>query len=125
MHQRIRITLAVFLAVHLLAPSAGAAGKELLGKWRVMSLEMRGKKESTPKGKTMIVEFAAGGKFFTLMTGGDKTKRKEGTWKVEGNKLTTVVNSITEVMVYSITGNALKLSKVERGHHMFLERASR
>jgi len=82
-----RLVLGCGLAV-VLAAAAGADdkkdtpvdGKKLAGKWEPA--------EPLQGGTKVVVEFAKDGKMTLTATAGDKTEKLDGTYKVEGAKLT-------------------------------------
>lgn len=118
------VTLALVLA--LLCPAfAEAAPKKIMGKWQVTAMEREGKRMDAPKEIQIFIEFAAKGKFFATMKAGERTEKEEGTYKIAGKKLTTVVKGKTETMTFSTKGKELILSKKlkDRSESMILKRA--
>jgi uncharacterized protein (TIGR03066 family) len=121
----LRTMCAALVAVTLLCPAAASAAG-IAGKWNVVAAERQGKREPAPpadKG-AMTVEFAKGGKFIATVARPDKTKTREGTWKANGNTLTTVVQGKTETMTIELKGTKLKLTDMKHPDRLlFLERA--
>ena len=79
-----RAILGFGLAVLLVAAAGASAddkvdAKKLVGKWEPQGL---------PAGAKATVEFTKDGKLLVNFGFGDKTDKSEGTYKVEGNKLT-------------------------------------
>jgi len=121
----LRTICASLIAAALLLPAAAHAAS-IAGKWTVVATERQGKREEAPPAEkgTMFVEFAKGGKFIVSMTRPGKTQTKEGTWKVDGDTLTTVVESKTETMTIELKGQKLKLTATKHpDRSLYLERA--
>jgi uncharacterized protein (TIGR03066 family) len=121
-----RRTMCAALAGLVLLWAAAATAASIEGRWKVVAVEQAGKREPAPpadKG-TMIVEFAKGGKFIASVVGPQKTRKNEGTWKVDGNAVTTVVRGKTQSLKIELKGAKLKLTDTKHPDRaMFLERA--
>ena len=122
----LRTICAALITAALLLPAAAQAAS-IVGKWTVVATERRGKSEPVPpaaKG-TMTLQFAKGGKVIIGATGPDKkTQKKEGTWKVAGDKLTTVVEGQTKTVTIELKGRKLKLTDSDKpDQSIHLERA--
>jgi len=115
------------LAALLLAVSVQAA-PAFVGKWNVVAQERKGERRDTPAERKPVIDFQRDGKLVLSMTmtheGKTKTKTREGTWKLTGKKIVTVVEGRTEEMTFEVTGKKLKLTNPARaGEIMYLERA--
>jgi uncharacterized protein (TIGR03066 family) len=115
-------TIVVIFALSI--ASTALAKPNLVGKWTAVAREMKGKREPRPADLQMLVEFVKGGKFISTAARGKESKSREGTWKVEGNKLTTVLKGKAETVTFEIKGNKLTLTQVARPDvRLYLERA--
>jgi len=104
------LALAVVLA--LVCPSLSAAAPpKAMGKWQVVAMERDGKRSEAPKEFKIFIEFAAKGKFVASMKAGERVEKEEGTYKIDGKKLTTVVRGKTESMIFKLKGKQLILTK--------------
>jgi uncharacterized protein (TIGR03066 family) len=121
------ILTTVAVAILALGITGTASAKaSIVGKWKVVGMEKKGKRTPPPSDRQMAIEFTKDGKFITTLTQGDKSKAREGTWTVAGKTLTTVLNGRPEKMTYELKGNTLKLTQAERPDmHLYCERASR
>lgn len=113
----IKVLLA-WVAVLTLIPSTTIAGDSsaagLLGKWQAFAQEKRGKREEARPGVVWTLELQKGGKLIHSKGKVDKARRLEGSWKVDGDKLVTVIEGQTKTNVFKREGNKLVLSPVDR-----------
>jgi hypothetical protein len=124
---RSSVAILAGLTVVLLAGSVQAA-PAFIGKWNVVAEERNGERRETPPERKLIVEFQKSGKLVMIKIrkgeGGEKTKTREGTWKLSGKTIVTVFEGKTEEMTFELIGKKMKLSNPKRpGQHMHLERA--
>ena len=82
----------VVLALSGVAIAADVDGKKLTGKW-----ESKGEKD------TLVIEFKAKDKVKVTHTVGDKEAKAEGTYKLDGDKLTIKVKVKDEEKTHSVT----------------------
>ena len=82
----------VVLALSGMAIAADVDGKKLTGKW-----ESKGEKD------TLVIEFKAKDKVNVTHTVGDKEAKGEGTYKLDGDKLTIKVKVKDEEKTHSVT----------------------
>lgn len=106
---KLRALMAVctVLALSHACEAAGAAG--LTGKWKVVAEEKRGQRREVPPHISWTMEFLKGGKLVYA-----KRSRKEGTWKVDGDKLTTSIEGQTRTVTFKIAGDKLTVVNIER-----------
>ena len=113
------ISLALCLGVTALPSMGEAAPKSgLIGKWQAEAQEIDGKRYPVKPPMKIVFAFLKGGKVQVTVTLKDETKKQEGTYKVEGKKLTMSVEGKTEEMTYSISGSDLRLEKSMGGRTM-------
>ena len=110
-----------------LAAAVALAAPTLVGKWQAKTMEMKGESKPVPEGMKVVIEFGKGGKFTATMEAKDREgklqkKVEKGTWKVEGDTLTTTGKKKTETMTFKVEGKSLTLIKAERGEKMILSR---
>ena len=122
----LRITAVVFLLATTWAIPA-LAGPNLIGNWRIVEVEAKGKKEAPPPAVKVTIEFTKSGKFLMRMVAkapDGKVHKKEdgGTYKVEGNKLITTVKAKVETSTFKIKGTTLTLIKPDQKAKLILRR---
>jgi uncharacterized protein (TIGR03066 family) len=102
------------------------AARGIIGKWRAHSMTAKGQTRTMPKGMSVTVEFQKGGTFIGTMEaqspkGPPRKKVEKGTWKVEGDTLTTTTKK-TESMKFKVKGGTLTLTKPDRDEQLTLKR---
>ena len=98
------VTLAVLLAV-----AAGASAQDTKDgkKDAVDAKKLVGKWEPKEKKESVTIEFTKDGKLILSVDAGGKTQKLEGSYKLDGNKLTVTVKFMDQEMKEEVTINSL------------------
>ncbi len=95
----------LMVAVLFVGCGGGAGGNSIVGKWEA-SEEAEGMK------MTMIIEFKANGDLvMSSELNGSEVMSQEGTYKVEGNNLTVIIDGDEDTSTFSIDGNKLTIDE--------------
>jgi uncharacterized protein (TIGR03066 family) len=111
-----KLAATIFMISLIATPlAAHAKGAKLIGKWTVTEIRRNEKKKNLPKGMEMLVEFKKGGKMIATMSYRGRSKSKEGSWKLKGEKLVTKMGGKTDEVDYTVSAKRLKLIKKAKG----------
>ena len=112
------LSLSMFLSFDALANS------DLLGTWRAVAVERKGRKQPFPSQVKMTAEFKPKGEFVSRVSGKRAKQRRTGTWRSPSKGVVvTVMDNQTERAIYRIEDKrTLILTNPRTGQRLFLKR---
>jgi uncharacterized protein (TIGR03066 family) len=99
----------IVLIVACASTEAHAGVKDLLGEWRITSVQTHAGPKPLPADVEIIVAFQAGGKLELKVRFRSKRRSRIGTYRVKGRTLTMTLDHSSETVTYRRVGKKLVL----------------